>query len=93
MSAKIEDETDADKMLLDDNSEVIMSPVIFTEIVPSENTNVSVEKLQLFKLNDLFLDYDKIAQDLREKNVFKVRFYVLRVDPQDPKEMVQAMCP
>jgi hypothetical protein len=32
MTSKIEDETDADKMLLDDNSEVIMSPVIFTEI-------------------------------------------------------------
>ena len=45
MSAKIEDETDADKMLLDDNSEVIMSPVIFTELLPSENSNISVEKL------------------------------------------------
>lgn len=77
MSGKIEDETDADKMLLDDNSEVIMSPVIFTEI----KSDLSVERMQLFKLNDLFLDYDKIPQDLREKNTFKVRFYVLRVDP------------
>ena len=40
MSHKIEDETDADKMLLDDNSETIMSPVIFTEI-----TNPRVQKM------------------------------------------------
>lgn len=83
MSHQIEDETDADKMLLDDNSEVIMSPVIFTEI-----TNSSYSRLPLFKLNDLFIEYDKIPLEMREKNSFKVRFYVLRVDPLDLKEMV-----
>lgn len=32
LSKAIEDETDTDKLLLDDASEVLMSPVIYTEI-------------------------------------------------------------
>ena len=55
MKQKIEVETAADKMMLDDANEVIMSPVIYTEI-----TNPEYEKLPLFKLDDLFLNYDEI---------------------------------
>lgn len=55
MKAKIEDETATDKMMLEDVNEVIMSPVIYTEI-----TNPEYEKLPLFKLDDLFLNYDEI---------------------------------
>ena len=36
LSKTIEDETDTDKLLLDDATEVLMSPVIYTEIVNPE---------------------------------------------------------
>lgn len=76
MKQKIEVETAADKMMLDDANEVIMSPVIYTEI-----TNPEYEKLPLFKLDDLFLNYDEIPLEQKKKNTFKVRFYALRIDP------------
>ena len=88
MKQSIEAETAADKMMLDDANEVIMSPVIYTEI-----TNQAYEKLPLFKLDDLFLNYDEIPIEQRKQNTFRVRFYALRIDPQDPKEVVQAMDP
>ena len=83
MKQKIETETAADKMMLEDTNEVIMSPVIYTEI-----TNPDFEKLPLFKLDDLFLNYDDIPMEQRKKNAYRVRFYALRVDPQDPREVV-----
>lgn len=83
MKNKIEDETDADKMMLEDANEIIMSPVIYTQI-----TNPDYAKLPLFKLDDLFLNYDDIPLEQRKKNLFRVRFYALRVDPQDPREVV-----
>ena len=83
MRQKIETETVADKMMLEDANEVIMSPVIFTEI-----TNHDLSKSPLFKLDDLFLNYDDIPIDVRKKNAFRVRFYALRIDPQDPREIV-----
>lgn len=76
MKHKIEVETAADKMMLDDANEVIMSPVIYTQI-----TNSDYEKLPLFKLDDLFLNYDEIPLEQRKNNTFKVRFYALRIDP------------
>jgi hypothetical protein len=76
MKNKIESETDADKMMLEDANEVIMSPIIFTEI-----TNPDFYKLPLFKLDDLFLNYDEIPFEERKRNTFRVRFYILRVDP------------
>jgi hypothetical protein len=76
MKQKIEDETAADKMMLEDINEVIMSPVIYTEI-----TNPEYEKNKLYKLDDLFLNYDDIPLEERKKNAFRVRFYCLRIDP------------
>ena len=81
----IEDETDTDKLLLDDAGDILLTPVIYTE--------TTTQNLQTFKLMDLFLHYDQIPQDIRDKNAFKVRFYCLRIDPQDPREIVQALCP
>jgi len=75
-------------MMLDDANEVIMSPVLYTEI-----TDQVMEKLPLFKLDDLFLNYDEIPLEQRKRNTFRVRFYCLRIDPQDPREVVQAMDP
>jgi hypothetical protein len=86
----IADETDTDKLLLDDASEVLMSPVIYTEI---KNEAFLSQKHQTFKLTDLFLHYDELPDEQLDKNLFKVRFYCLRIDPQDPREIVQAMCP
>lgn len=83
MRQSIEDETDADKMMLDDAHEVIMTPILYTEITDHAN-----EKLPLFKLDDLFLNYDDIPAEQKKRNKFRIRFYCLRIDPQDPKEAV-----
>lgn len=88
LTAKIGEETDEDKLLADDLNETLMAPVILTEVV-----NGDYSRLHFFKLNDLFLQYEQIPEDVRKKNVFKVRFYVLRVEPPELREMVQAMCP
>ena len=74
--------------MLEDSSEVIMSPVFFTDI-----TDTDMVKSPLFKLDDLFLNYDDIPIETRKKNAFRVRFYALRIDPQDPREVVQALDP
>lgn len=49
--------------------------------------------MPLYKLDDLFLNYDDIPMEEKKKNQFRVRFYALRVDPQDPREVVQAIDP
>ena len=76
MKQTIEAETAADKLMLDNANEVIMSPVIYTEI-----TNPHHEKAPLFKLDDLFLNYDEIPLEQRKLNSFRVRFYTVRIDP------------
>ena len=63
-------------MMLEDVDEIIMSPVSYTEI-----TNPEYEQLPLFKLDDLFLNYDQIPLEHRKTNAFRVRFYALRIDP------------
>ena len=65
-----------------------MSPIIFTEI-----TNPEFEKLPIYKLDDLFLNYDDLPVEHKKRNAFRVRFYALRIDPQDPREVVQAFNP
>ena len=54
-----------------------MSPIIFTEI-----TNPEFEKLPIYKLDDLFLNYDDLPVEHKKRNAFRVRFYALRIDPQ-----------
>lgn len=76
MRQKIAIETVADQMMLEDTNEVIMSPVFFTEI-----TDPEMQRSPLFKLDDLFLNYDDIPIEARKKNAFRVRFYALRIDP------------
>jgi hypothetical protein len=49
LSSEIEDETNQDKLLIDDTSEVIMSPEIITNI-----TIIHHKRMPTFKLNDLF---------------------------------------
>ena len=83
MQEKVEQETDKDKMMIDDDAEVIMSPIMYTCI-----TAPDAAKVPLFRLDDLFLNYDEIPLNIRKANRFRVRFYVLRVDPQDPREVV-----
>ena len=60
LSKAIEDETDTDKLLLDDASEVLMSPVIYTEI---KNEVFMSNKNPTFKLTDLFLHYDELPEE------------------------------
>lgn len=88
LTKNIEDETDIDKVYNDESGEIVMNPVIYTEI-----TDNSLTKSPLFKLNDLFLHFEQIPEEIRQRNLFKVRFYCLRIDPQDKREIVQAYCP
>mmetsp|Transcript_4467 Transcript_4467/g.7630 ORF Transcript_4467/g.7630 Transcript_4467/m.7630 type:complete len:339 (+) Transcript_4467:146-1162(+) len=86
---KVEDETATDKLMLEDSAnEVIMSPVCYTEITDPESL-----RLPLFKLDDLFLNFDSFPLEVKKRNAFRVRFYALRIDPQDPREVVQALDP
>ena len=49
--------------------------------------------MQLFKLQDLFLDYESIPEDLKKRNSFKVRFTTYSFDPrEDTREVVQTIC-
>ena len=68
--------------MVDDYSEVIMSPEIITETL-----NYDAPK-HIIRLNDLFLQFDKIPEEARSKNLFKVRFYIVRVDPLEIEEIV-----
>ncbi|CDW75388.1 alpha telomere binding protein [Stylonychia lemnae] len=88
LSKVIEDETDMDKVLGDEASDIVMNAVVLTEI-----TDSSLARGQMFKLTDLFLNFDQIPENLRERNAFRVRFYCLRIDPIDHREVVQAYCP
>ena len=88
MNQNIEMETVADQMQLDDYSEVLMTPVPYTEI-----TDLEMVKSPLFKLDDLFLNYDSLPLETRMKNAFRVRFCALKIDPEDPREAVQVLDP
>ena len=90
MQTQIEDMTDTDKMLLEDSSEVLMSPVQLTEIVSSER---DLKKSKPFRLQDLFLNFDSFSEEIRERNCFRVSFCVYRFDPADAREVVVASCP
>lgn len=57
---KIEIDTEKDMLMLEDTSEVIMNPITFTEI-----TDPELKKSPLFKLDDLFLNYDDIPLETR----------------------------
>ena len=88
---QIKEESDTDKLLLDDASEVLMSSVIYTEITnPAYQAGGSMPLLKnpTFKLTDLFMHYDELPEEFLERNIFKVRFYCLRIDPQDTREIV-----
>lgn len=82
MKSAVKDETDADKILLGDSSEIIMSPVVYTEISeePSDGGD-SYHKLPFYKLHDLFTDFDSLPEDVKTRNSFKIRFYCLRIEP------------
>lgn len=71
-----------------------MSPVIFTEIIDADKEDSPYRNMPLFKLQDLFLEYENIPDEYKRQNAFKVRFTTYRFDPrEDIREVVQAMCP
>ena len=94
METEIKDMTDTDKMLLEDCSEVLMSPVQLTEITDRvyqcENNK---KKFKPFRLQDLFLNFDSFPEEVRERNCFRVSFCVYRFDPSDARDIVVAACP
>lgn len=83
MRESIPEETLEDKMMLDDANEILLEPIFYTEITSSK-----MNEQPLFRLDDLFLNYDDIPYELRLNNSFRVRFFALRIDPQDPREVV-----
>jgi len=83
MRDSIPEETLEDKMMLDDANEILLEPIFYTEITSSK-----MNEQPLFRLDDLFLNYDDIPYELRLNNSFRVRFFALRIDPQDPREVV-----
>ena len=83
--------TDQDKVLIDDSSEVLMSPVNLTEVSP-EPAKID-GKSRPFRLQDLFLNYDSFPENVRQQNAFKTTFCVYRIDPSDPRDIVVAACP
>jgi hypothetical protein len=85
----IQDQTDEDKMVLEDPNEVIMSPVIFTEIIDGDKEDSPYRGMPLFKLQDLYLEYENIPDEYKRQNAFKVRFTTYRYDPrEDTREVV-----
>jgi hypothetical protein len=90
MTERIEELKDTEKILLEDDSEVIMQQVAMTEII---STNPEMEQEKIFKLQDLFLNWDQIDDAMKERNFFKVVFCTFRIDPEDERDIVVAMCP
>lgn len=97
MTERIQEMTDTDKMLLEDSSEVLMSPVQLTEVTEVKDDGKIGEKSNLsskpYRLQDLFLNFDSFPREEKEKNAFYVRFCVYRIEPSDPREIVVAACP
>jgi len=72
-----------------------MSPVVYTKLSdePSDGGD-PYHKLPFFKINDLITDFDSLPDEVKERNAFKVRFYILRIEPDNNwREVVQMMCP
>lgn len=74
MKQAVQVENTADQMM-DDDCETIMSPLTFTEI------DYQHENLPMFKLDDLFLNFDNIPLEQQQINLFRIRFYCIRVEP------------
>jgi hypothetical protein len=64
--------------MMEEMDECLMNQVNYTEI-----THTEPETLHKYKLDDLFLNFDSIPEEHRRNNIFKVRFYAVRCDPQD----------
>jgi len=87
MKETVEGESEADKLMMDEaNAETLMKPITFTEI-----TDLDMQDLPLFKLDDLYRRYDELPAEVKQRNLFKVKFFVLRVDPKDLRECVKVM--
>ena len=95
MKKSINEINDTDKMLLEDSSEVLMTAVPLTDIITTTEHEKSndKEKDRFFRLQDLFLNFENLPEQCREKNSFRTKFCVYRVDPEDAREIVVAACP
>ena len=69
MTERIQDMTDTDRLLLEDSSEVLMSPVQLTEITEvKDDGKIGINKNvgNPFRLQDLFLNFDSFPRDVKE---------------------------
>jgi len=68
-----------------------MAPITYTEVAdyPSD-----YKTMRYFKLHDLFTDFESLPEDIKQRNAFKVKFYVLRIEPEKNwREACKMMCP
>lgn len=71
-----------------------MSPIVYTNVLEPSDGGQSYKNMRFFKLHDLFTDFESLPEDVRKRNSFKVRFYVLRIEPdKNWREACQMMCP
>ena len=86
MQKRIKELTEEDKMLLQDESEVIMRPINITDTEELRDENQ-------YNLQLLYLNYDAgLNQQQKQDNKFKVVLQVYKIDPEDPRDIVKAMC-
>lgn len=58
----------------------------------TEDQFIDPKNVQLYKLQDLFTDYDSLTVEEKHANRFRVRLQVLKIDPSDFRECCVAMC-
>ena len=88
MQKKIKELTEEDKMLLEDESEVIMNPILLTDA-----SEAHLERNSMYFLQLLYLNYDAgLTKEQKQKNKFYVKLQVYKTDPEDPRDIVKAMC-
>jgi hypothetical protein len=71
----------------DDPDEILEHPKYVTMI-----TSQTTDEIKFYKLQDLFTNFDALTESEKQKNYFRVRLQVLKVDPEDVKECCVAMC-
>ena len=73
----------------EDSDSLLMNPVIVTRVTTEDP--MSNKKPKLYRLQDLFTDYDSLTPEEKQINLFRVQIQVLKIDPVDLRECAVAM--
>lgn len=80
--------TDDDKKIDQQDEAILMSPEIVTEVLTDREGEIP----RMYRLQDLFLNYDQLTPEEKSRNSFRVRLQVFKVDPADLREACQVLC-